>query len=407
MKAMNVGCDSKEISYMLGEWSGVLNAALCFVIGILCLSLGVWSNSKFLECDYLHFLQHGDWSNTAGFTRAQFTALFFGTVLLPCGLIFVVIFTIQAYTLRTKFNYGKIVLFAALTCVSLVSAYYSYDMGKDVLNCIGNFCSGTDESTATEILGAKNTLGAVYFFCSICFIAFFCYVMMLSILNYLKHEEEKNNSIGEDQPLVRQDHLPIVKNSSRKNQIWIFVVVLGVLYPLMFIASISLPTWWRRFSKYELQKYEASEPDQLYGHYHKIKVNDHFYMKMYPEILYYYLSFYVVTIICVFAHYNKTLRNILHHRFNTTILYFTPNVCVGEVLLLSLLTGLLYFQFHYFYYEHKYENKNISGLRSEVELAARSLGQMANLIVGLLVLPVARNSFWTLVFGVSWESLIR
>ena len=39
--------------------------------------------------------------------------------------------------------------------------------------------------------------------------------------------------------------------------------------------------------------------------------------------------------------------------------------------------------------------------------AARSLGQVANILCGLLVLPVSRNSIWSLVFGISWEAMIK
>jgi predicted ferric reductase len=34
------------------------------------------------------------------------------------------------------------------------------------------------------------------------------------------------------------------------------------------------------------------------------------------------------------------------------------------------------------------------------------MGQIANCVAGLLILPVTRNSVWSLVFGVSWESII-
>ena len=36
----------------------------------------------------------------------------------------------------------------------------------------------------------------------------------------------------------------------------------------------------------------------------------------------------------------------------------------------------------------------------------RTLGQSASLLLGLLVLPIARNSVWRVYFGVSWEALI-
>ena len=41
------------------------------------------------------------------------------------------------------------------------------------------------------------------------------------------------------------------------------------------------------------------------------------------------------------------------------------------------------------------------------ELRARVLGQLNSAVMGLLTLPVARNSVWTRVFGVPWEAAVR
>jgi len=35
------------------------------------------------------------------------------------------------------------------------------------------------------------------------------------------------------------------------------------------------------------------------------------------------------------------------------------------------------------------------------------MGQILNLLVGLLLLPVSRNSVWTVVFGISWEAMVK
>jgi len=55
--------------------------------------------------------------------------------------------------------------------------------------------------------------------------------------------------------------------------------------------------------------------------------------------------------------------------------------------------------------QHIYENKPLV-IRSSVEIAARAVGQLCNVTMGLLVLPVTKNSVWFHVFGQSWEDMI-
>ena len=67
----------------------------------------------------------------------------------------------------------------------------------------------------------------------------------------------------------------------------------------------------------------------------------------------------------------------------------------------------MFFEAYYFAYLRSFwasTNKD-EGYQS-VENWARTLGQMANCLLGLLVLPVSRNSFFVTVFGVPWEAAI-
>jgi len=44
---------------------------------------------------------------------------------------------------------------------------------------------------------------------------------------------------------------------------------------------------------------------------------------------------------------------------------------------------------------------------STFEKMARTSGQVLNLIIGLLILPASRNSIWSTLYGIPWESLLR
>lgn len=72
--------------------------------------------------------------------------------------------------------------------------------------------------------------------------------------------------------------------------------------------------------------------------------------------------------------------------------------CFG-VMLALLLAAL----FWYWYLFHGFNYSKIDDLATS-ERVARSLGQVQNAVLGLLLLPTARNSVWPAIFGVSWEA---
>lgn len=78
---------------------------------------------------------------------------------------------------------------------------------------------------------------------------------------------------------------------------------------------------------------------------------------------------------------------------------------VGEVFLALAVSFMMLFQWFYFYREHCYELKPCS-TRTDIERAARAAGLVCNVIMGLLILPVSKNSYLTYVFNISWEAMI-
>lgn len=49
------------------------------------------------------------------------------------------------------------------------------------------------------------------------------------------------------------------KSSQKKNwEKWTIIgLSLGILYPLLFIACITLPTWWNSFTRDKIEAYEV------------------------------------------------------------------------------------------------------------------------------------------------------
>ena len=82
------------------------------------------------------------------------------------------------------------------------------------------------------------------------------------------------------------------------------------------------------------------------------------------------------------------------------------SITVGELFCAIVVIGMLLGQFCLFYFDHGWQDTSKDAYTTQ-ERAARSLGQVANVCMGLLVLPISRNNIWSLVFGVSWEAMIR
>jgi len=61
--------------------------------------------------------------------------------------------------------------------------------------------------------------------------------------------------------------------------------------------------------------------------------------------------------------------------------------------------------FVWFYLFHGWEQSEVTS-RSNYERAARSMGQVANVVAGLLVLPVTRSSAWTWLLSLSREAVL-
>ncbi len=78
---------------------------------------------------------------------------------------------------------------------------------------------------------------------------------------------------------------------------------------------------------------------------------------------------------------------------------------LGQLSLCVALGCMLLGEFVYWYLDHAWQLETRSDFTA-ANIAARSAGQVANAVMGLLLLPAAKNNVWTLVFGVSWEEML-
>eukprot|EP01036_Dinobryon_divergens_P024395 gene24395-32842_t len=340
-------------------------------------------------------------------------------------------------------------------------------MAFDILSCGIIFCSGDTEAVPDDSnSAAKNAIGALYFFSciilSLLFGGMFLRLydetnphvnMVTAKSNNLSASPSKyrkrgpptmskvtsrDNLIGEpsqsnlfsspsaahmhksalDDMVKRQEQQRALKYSSacleipcatngKTVELFPLYLVFGVLYPILIVASMVLPTWWAGFSSNGLKTYAASKPDRINGPYFHFQLNKWVVLKLFPDILAYNLAIYLVALTALLSKGVPNISRIL----NSTFLLPNPFgvsrwiVKVGEGLLFAVFVFLIIFQFCYFYMYHAWENKSNAD-RVNAELAARAMGQVSNLLTGLLLLPVSRNSVWTIVFGVSHKIML-
>jgi len=340
-------------------------------------------------------------------------------------------------------------------------------MAFDLLNC-GVFCWGTDYRT-TETLSynysAQYTFGMLFFFTSLIFLfGITGLLVMLHLQVYYKGDlfidsndqqeftHKRFSSKGSAKRVTLASNPSLANNEQEEikeafNPSWVkqgpvddsrkgvkyyvlMILVFGGLFPFIIISCMSLPTWWAYFTPYDIQTYRSVLPQQyinsVYTGYDdddndggvNANINkansfwwwdvsknpqSHDYVFLFPDIVMYYGLIYLIVMIALLSEVFPELRVFLLRKCQ---LGPSIRLCVGEILLATFLALFLGSYYPYWFLDHVWEQGYIAPEVIPVEDGARSMGQTANVVCGLLILPVSRNSIWSLVFGVSYESLI-
>ena len=389
------------------------------------LLISITSYYYFLGSDYF-VLPKSSWTTDAGYTKLGFAYFILGTYFLPAGILFLLIFISKSSKYLPSRPYDKFLLYVLLSVAFSVGCFISASNSSDVLNCIGQFCIGTSKlpPSSPGVVSAN----LVLFFIALFFVIIFASMSSIEGFKlYKKYQsaqkfrqyrslsaDEKSTLRGldfkdlsesNDETLRPIETVGAAERRHRKTYMraWfseaIFMtLVFLVLYPILIFACTILPTWWSGFSRYKIQQYQLSVPSQAYGSYWALTLKEKLVIKLYPDIVIYYGAIYFVSILALLAQYWSPLRLFFLKRL-------TPSICMGQILLTTGLVTLLVGEFCYWFFGHSWEN-NLVKPRSNAELAARSFGQVGNVILGLLVLPVAKNGVWSKIFGVSWEGMI-
>lgn len=146
-----------------------------------------------------------------------------------------------------------------------------------------------------------------------------------------------------------------------------------------------------------------------------------FIFKMYPDPLIFYCTIMAVVLGGAATYCLPLWRSTMHKRVGggspapagTWARWLHPfpwGTTVGEVLVVSLLVMLYVAWFLYWsvFFTHIEEEAKSNGqMHPQFQRWARVFGHMTTLSFALLMLPVARDSVWTCVFGVSFERAVK
>lgn len=251
------------------------------VLSLLLLAAGVVNINSFFQCDYVRYRDNLEWDDLAGYNEHQFTSLLLGCYLAPAGVVLMLIFAVQSY--KGRINAFVRVVIYGLLCAGFFSASgVSYNQGFDILSC-GIFCFGSNATRNATNDAAIVYMGAIYFITSFAFSALFFVLAVLSLFNRNQVEPAyrpsflSSNSSGggggsssgsgnkadaESKPLIRAHGSSVMghvaspaQQQLRKRRLVIAALafVFLFMYPLLFVACMTLPTWWAYFTAYDIQ----------------------------------------------------------------------------------------------------------------------------------------------------------
>lgn len=144
-------------------------------------------------------------------------------------------------------------------------------------------------------------------------------------------------------------------------------------------------------------------------------------LKVYPDVLMFYLFLAVLTVGGFLAHTFTTVRDFFHFRLRLPDLSFLDSkamawwwtwvlappwtISIGAIFV--LVSGAVFLTFFLVYWSiyHTFHGSE-NDYYSNTEIAARVVGQLANVWLGLMLFPVSKNSILTSAFGIAWEQVI-
>lgn len=290
-----------------------------------------------------------------------------------------------------------------------------YHRAADILDCGILFCigPGPKSSSYNQGPGWRNGSGTALFAISLALLVLEVRLAWLALKDLVP---QTRGVALEAQPRAGERHERYEKRARRCR--WLAVVLWFFIgMPLFAVAAMLFPPSFERLSSDRLRYTAAAEakapgtpgspeqagtPSIMTTKNWVIKEGEAV-LKAWPDLLVFYAFIYVVSVIGMMAQLHRPLRNWLLWRPR-----WLRGTSVGAVGLGLAFGVALAMWTWYWRYAHSFLGTPTPGNPTTWprERSSRTFGQIGSFILGLLVLPVSRNSIWVTVFGVSWESTI-
>lgn len=135
-----------------------------------------------------------------------------------------------------------------------------------------------------------------------------------------------------------------------------------------------------------------------------IKLSDFWYLKLFPDNVFLYAFLAVVPLFALTVRSSKSLSLVCSKKVRVNGRFFS----VGETFMISSVLLLIALFAYYWLHDHNYNGYWPSSTTTLLsEIVYRAFGQIAVLLMSLLLFPAARSSLLTSIFGTSWEMTIQ
>lgn len=134
--------------------------------------------------------------------------------------------------------------------------------------------------------------------------------------------------------------------------------------------------------------------------------------KIYIDVVLFYVLIYAIVLLGILGSLSERARDILHSHAPIRVggkVYHTPSIGQALIFLVGCVT-LSLFAYHW-YHDHNWHSWYPVTLPfikepTKAEKVARTSGQVANFVMGLLMLPASRSSLFVTLLDVPWEVLL-
>ena len=374
------------------------------LFGTLAATAAYTGHNTFKRSDLYGVADRSQWRSCAGYDKRDFLGVSVATVGFPVAWICFV----GAGSAAARLDRWALPTLALLAAGALATVALASRDAAGVLRCGVLWCDA-----ATEGSSSYATTVALLLFAG-GWTAFF----LFAGLAYRVFQRRSKPATPLTEPLLDDAEAAVEPESLASTALSAFgtiawtALLLVVLAGLLLLTAV-LPNSWQGFTAAGIATYQRTGPGAMVDAWTKaapegqeawlrtgfFRLNARLVLKVYPDVAMYYGFLAVLALVACAGRVSARIAKLLRRRLRVVYRLWS----VGELLVVSLFALLLVGFGRYAFFDHAYAS---DPSKSRWEVLARGTGQLANLGLALLLLPVARRSVIAEAFGLAWEQLL-